>query len=179
MKGTIFVALEELIQDKFGIDKWNLILKESNLDSKGVFTSGEIYPDKELVSILKKMQAILNKKSDHLLMVFGFYLSQYFYRKYPELYINQSFESFLISVNSVIHTEIKKLNIQTNPPTIILEKETHKIFYKSNRNLCPLAFGLIKGSASIFNTNIILKHDSQCQVKGCDHCEFSFEYRGF
>lgn len=177
MKGTIFVALEELIQDQFGLDKWNSILKESNIKSQGIFTSGAIYPDEELVSLLTIMQLKLNKKSEHLLMIFGFFLSKYFHKKYPHYYQNQTFESFLVSIHEVIHSEVKKLNIETNPPIITFNAEHNQIKYQSKRKLCPLAFGLIKGSASLLNKNIILKHENECMKKGFDCCIFSFTER--
>jgi hypothetical protein len=173
MKGVVFVALEDLVQERFGLSKWNKIIRDSKIKSEGIYTRGEFYDDKELFSLLEFMSIELKKKKENLQMIFGVFLIKYFYKQYPLLFVNHTFDTFLLSINNIVHSEIKKLNAEASPPEIQYDPETKEIIYKSNRKLCFLAYGLIKGSAEIFNYSITLQHDdNECMLKGCNHCKF-------
>lgn len=53
MKGVVFVALSEMIQNNYGHRTWNDIVDQSNLESKGEYTTTETYNDEEALALLK------------------------------------------------------------------------------------------------------------------------------
>lgn len=47
MKGAVFVALSEMMQENYGHRFWNEVIEKSKLESQGVYTSAETYKDEE------------------------------------------------------------------------------------------------------------------------------------
>lgn len=173
MKGVVFVALGEMIQDKFGHRIWNEIIVESNLESEGIYTTAESYKDEEAIKLLNTISYKLKKKKSDVLKLFGIFLIKYFQNKMPHFFLNKNFDSFLDSIGSVVHLEIKKLSPENTPPqinTLRIDNKTTHVFYKSNRKLCALAIGLIKGASHIFNENIEVGH-LKCMHEGHEECE--------
>lgn len=174
MKGVVFVALGEMIQDKFGHRLWNEIIDDSRVESGGVYTTAENYKDEEALALLETISAKLKKEKADILKLFGIFLIKYFEKKTPHFFENKSFDSFLDSIDTVVHIEIKKLSPENIPPQIIAEKINNKstrVFYKSKRKLCSLAIGLIKGASHIYGENIEVDH-VHCMHNGFDRCEF-------
>ena len=52
MKGIIFSALNQVVEEKFGLEMWESLLEEIQPDSDGIYLSGEGYPDEELFAFV-------------------------------------------------------------------------------------------------------------------------------
>lgn len=173
MKGVVFVALSEMIQNNYGYRTWNEIIDQSNLESEGVYTTTESYNDEEAVKLLQVISQKLNKRSSDVLKLFGLYLIKFFNRRYPQFFESKNLTDFLLSIESIIHVEIKKISPGCAPPNIkakVIDDETLVVYYSSSRKLCSLAIGLIKGSSKIFGEKIDIEHGI-CMHDGNDHCE--------
>ena len=84
------------------------------------------------------------------------------------------FISFLKSIEDVIHKEVMKLYPNPNLPSLKWEQPDDNsitLFYRSPRQLCSLAEGLIKGAAEQYEVEYTMKHDV-CTHNGDDHCRF-------
>ena len=171
MKGVIFTFLADMVEDKFGLEAWDSILQETNLH--GIYVSAESYDDEQLFRLVEAASAKTGIHANDLIRLFGQYSFGEFQKMHPD-FCNPSFSliQFLLSVDNVIHVEVKKLHPDAILPSFkyneINDKEL-SMFYNSPRKLCMLAEGLIEGAAEFYNTEYKLKHDT-CMHDGADHC---------
>jgi predicted hydrocarbon binding protein len=163
-----------MIQEKYGHHTWNEILASSKVESHGVYTAAETYKDEEATKLLEVICIRLKAKSDDVLNIFGIYLIKYFHKKYPHFFNGKDFPNFLCSVDSIVHAEIRKLSPDSTPPRIqtqILSPTSLSVVYISNRKLCALAKGLLKGASQIYGINVEIDH-TKCVNDGHQNCEF-------
>ncbi|WP_415887261.1 heme NO-binding domain-containing protein [Neptuniibacter sp. QD37_6] len=177
MKGVVFNILEEMVIDQCGLEQWNNILDKLSLD--GVYTSGQTYPDDELFALVAEISEQTGIEFGTLVGAFGEFLFDSLARRYP-VFIEQQPDlcSFLESVDSVIHLEVKKLFENPSLPRFEYEKLENGALlmrYSSPRKLCILAEGLIRGAATKYETPISITHDVCCH-KGDPHCDIIVEF---
>nr|BDT27436.1 heme NO-binding domain-containing protein [Bacteriovorax sp. HI3] len=179
MKGVVFIALSSMIQQLYGHRVWNEFLDESGVESQGIYTSTEIYDDKESQLLLDTISRKLGKEQGEILHAFGTYLIKYFYRLYPQLFDHVNFLSFMRSIDSNVHPEIEKISPRLIPPVVQVVSSNENGFsikYSSKRKLCHLAHGLIAGAAKIYKEDVVIRHIS-CMREGRDCCMFEVLYR--
>lgn len=173
MKGAVFIALNEMIEERFDIETWESILAEVKPICEGIYTSTEDYPDAEMMRFVLCVSNKLKLPTSTVTRMFGQYLFLELNGTYP-MFSKQSanlFE-FLESIESVIHKEVKKLFDNPNLPTLgtDINKNVLMMTYTSSRKLCFLAEGLIFGAAEYYNEKIHITHEI-CMHDGHDHCE--------
>ncbi len=181
MKGAVFIALNEMVEERFGIDTWEEILEEVKPESEGIYTSTENYPDQEVVDYVLVISKKLDIEPSEVTRVFGKFLFGELNKKHdiftklsPDLF------QFLNSIEGIIHKEVRKLYENPSLPTMectILNKNDLRLKYTSPRKLCFLAEGLIFGAAEYYNEEITLEHN-QCMHDGHDSCEIRVIRRG-
>jgi hypothetical protein len=173
VKGVIFNVLEELVIEKAGMECWNNILQ--NVESDGIYTSGDSYPDEELFGIVTEICKALNLDMPTVVGIFGEYLFDQLDARHPTFVQNSTdLKSFLISVDTVIHGEVLKLYQNPNLPQFKYIDNGDKnltMHYTSPRKLCILAEGLIRGAAKRFGNEIHIEHPV-CMHNGSEHCVF-------
>lgn len=173
MKGVVFIAFNQMVEDQVGIDTWERLLKEVMPKSEGIYTSVEDYPDSELFTMVGALSKIVDVPVPTLVEQFGAYMFGVLNSKYPIFSAQQpDFFSFIKSIDSVIHKEVRKLYDSPSLPTLDCEQideHTLTIKYTSPRKLCFLAEGLIRGSAKHYGVDYSLKHDT-CMHNNSDHC---------
>jgi len=171
MKGIIFNYLGEMVEEKFGLEAWDALLTETGLD--GRFVASETYPDEDLVALVTAANKATGIDKVELIRAFGRYLLPHFRKTNPQFFEDHtSLKSFLLTVDRVIHVEVRKLHPGAILPSFKYEDESHSeltMHYSSPRKLCFLAEGLIDASAEHFNTKYELDH-SQCMHDGAEHC---------
>ena len=113
-----------------------------------------------------------------LVFSFGEYMIPNFYKRFPNFFHDvPNFIKFLVSVDQIIHVEVRKLFPDAGLPTFDYSDENEKsltMIYKSPRKLCQLAEGLISGSAKHFNQHYKMTHNP-CMNNGSDHCVLKVE----
>ncbi len=174
MKGVIFIALNDMVEQHHGIAVWETILARVNPESGGVYTATDDYPDEEIVAFVKVICETLKLPSSAVTQRFGHYLFGELNRKYPMFSESSpNLFAFLESIEGVIHKEVKKLYDSPNLPTINCQLEApHQLVmrYASPRKQCYLAEGLILGAAAHYRENVTLTH-ARCMHQGADACE--------
>lgn len=175
MKGEVFLAFNQMVEDQLGIDCWEDLLVKVNPESQGIYTSLEAYKDEELFDLVTALSEFTAQPKEVLIEQFGEYLFKSLNIKYPIFTEQQpDFFSFIKSVDGVIHREVKKLYQTKNLPSLScdqIDKTTLHVDYRSPRKLCVLAEGLIRGSAQHYNTPYVLKH-VECMHKNSERCLF-------
>ena len=176
MKGIVFNLLNEMIEEQLGLEAWDELLNQTGLD--GIYVATQTYPDDELLALVAAAEAHTQTPAADLVRAFGEYMVPAFAKNYPVFFENQScLKSFLLTVDQVIHVEVRKLYPEAGLPEFQYEDrddDSLTMIYRSPRKLCALAEGLIAGSAKHFQQNYELKHDV-CMHNGSDHCSLELK----
>ena len=108
MKGVVFNLLEQLVFRDFGEDTWDTLLEASGLD--GAYTSLGRYPDEDLVKLVSAAADALEMPADDVVLWLGRNAMPLFAELYPQLFEpHESAESFVLTLNEIIHPEVRKL----------------------------------------------------------------------
>ncbi len=175
MKGVIFTAFNDMVEQKIGLSMWEELLAAVNPESGGVYTSLEDFPDQEFLDMVLGLSEKTGQPMEALVAAFGQYLFHVLAFKHSVFTENKpNLMDFLKSIESVIHKEVMKLYENPNLPTIEWEQTDESVltlYYQSPRKLCHLASGLIRGAAEHYQTTIELS-ELQCMHDGAQKCTF-------
>jgi hypothetical protein len=185
MKGIVFNLLEEVVTAHIGDEAWDTILENSGVD--GAYTSLGNYPEKEFASLLGALSRQSGKSDREALKWFGQLAMPHLADRYPEFFkAHKDMRSFLMSLNDVIHAEVRKLYPGAEVPVFEYETpagatayDTLIMHYRSKRKLCQLAEGFIAGASEQFG-EVVTVTQSSCMLDGAPECVFvcSFQKRG-
>lgn len=178
MKGVIFNVLEDLVISKCGVPAWNEVLSE-NPEATGIYTASESYPDEELFGLVGSVAQKLEMSVADVVQTFGTYLFHQLAERYP-MFVEQpeNLREFLLSIESVIHIEVRKLYDSPNLPSFTYDESSQDqlvMHYQSPRKLCILAEGLVRGAAEYYKTPITIDHPV-CMHQGADHCDLVIRF---
>lgn len=178
MKGVVFNLLENMVEAQLGAEAWDALLDAA--DSDGIFVATETYPDEELLSLVAAASEATGIPAQDLVRSFGEFMLPEFAKRYPVFFEpHNNVRDFLLSVDQVIHVEVRKLYPEAGLPTFEYEEDnpdTLTMLYRSPRKLCALSEGLITGAAKYFKQPVTITHDI-CMHKGSDHCELKLDFR--
>ncbi len=171
MKGIIFNYLGEMVEEEFGLEAWDALLQKTGLS--GEFVSSETYPDEDLMALVAAAHEATGIETRELVRSFGRFMLPNFRQQNPQFFEGHTtLKSFLLSVDRVIHVEVRKLHPGAVLPEFDYADEDDSeltMYYTSPRKLCFLAEGLIDASAEHFNTRYEIEH-SECMHDGADKC---------
>ncbi|MGH2722353.1 MAG: heme NO-binding domain-containing protein [Actinomycetota bacterium] len=176
MKGIIFNLLEEVVSEEFGESAWDELLDRVEVD--GAYTSLASYPDVELMGLLEALPTLSGLRGDELLRWFGRASMPVLAQRYPGFFDGHtSTRSFLLTLNNIIHPEVRKLYPGADVPVFDFEpvgdsttgEDTMVVGYRSARRLCALAEGFIQGAAEIFGEDLVMEQPL-CMKRGDERC---------
>ncbi len=161
MKGIIFREFLEMVEEQFGYKTVDTIIENSNLASKGIYTSVGTYPHQEMFSLVKELSALTNISVPELLIAYGEHVFTVFVNSYGEMIngYSNAFD-FLSRVEDTIHVEVLKLYPEAELPRVLVHKREQnemQLIYQSQRMLGDFAEGLLKGCMQHFNENTIIE----------------------
>jgi hypothetical protein len=179
VKGIIFNLLQEVVEEEHGADTWDALLQQAELD--GAFTSLGNYPDEWLARLVAAASASLGSPGTEVVRWFGRRAIPRLAERYPQLFAaHVSARSFLLSLNEIIHPEVRKIYPGADAPDFDFAGSTERVVvmsYRSRRRLCALAEGLIEGSAEHFREIVTIEH-APCLLRGEDRCCFRIRFGG-
>ena len=170
MKGIVFNLLEQLVARDFGEDTWDALLDASELD--GAYTSLGSYPDEDLAKLVSAASAALAMPVDDVVVWFGRNALPLFAGRYPQLFEpHDSTRSFVLTLNDIIHPEVRKLYPGADVPEFDFDSrdEVLKMGYRSPRKLCSFAEGLLLGAADHYRERLTIEQPF-CMKRGDDQC---------
>ncbi len=169
MKGIMFNLLQEVVVNERGEAAWDDILSAARAD--GAYTSLGSYPDAELLRLL--VVASPERETSAAVRWFGRVAMPLLARRYPMFFRDHvSTQPFLMTLNRVIHTEVRKIYPGADAPDFefVVESENQLVLgYQSKRRLCVLAEGLIEGAADYYAERVSIRQ-TQCMLEGHDRC---------
>lgn len=180
MKGIIFRLLEKMVTTKLGPRAWDTLVERTPLQTPGGgYVGSETYPDADLLALVQTASDLTGHDAPDLVRAFGRFM-------FPDLVaIDPSFvrpgmtaKDFLMSVDRVVHVEVRKLQPGANLPRFVYEDPGPgrlAMLYYSDRQLCALAAGLIDGVAAYFGERID-HHQTECTLLGHSRCRFELTF---
>jgi hypothetical protein len=173
MKGIVFTEFLDLVEDKFGLEMLDTILNESDLESKGIYTSIGTYNFSEMLQLLQSLSAHTNISIDDLLLVYAEHFFSVIEESYPGLLATYKDPiEMLSSIENHIHVEVRKIYPDAELPTFVVEEKTENslvMIYKSSRAMHHFGLGLMNKTFEHFNStaSIILEKikDDGTEVK--------------
>ncbi len=179
MKGIIFNLLEDFITENFGEEKYEQIIAKCNLTTTEPHVGPGTYEDKDLMEIVARATEELKISIPDALKAFGKFAFSKLAEKHPNFVKPyQHPKPFLMTVESVIHIEVKKLYEHAYTPTFIYtdtSPDTLTITYSSKRKLYDLMEGLIDGVGEFFKSPIQQTHKIY-QKNGAELCDFELTF---
>lgn len=176
MKGIVFNLLEEVVTHHHGADIWEQILDQS--DVSGIYTSLGSYPDEEMSQLVNAAANHLAIQPNDVILWFGRHAMPLLAQRYPHFFTATSTRSFLVSLNSIIHPEVRKVYSGVLVPIFDFHDADDGgllMGYRSERKLCALAQGFSEGAADYYGEVLDFKHLT-CMHHGDDKCLFHISF---
>jgi hypothetical protein len=171
MKGIIFNLAEDVISERFGEDAWDDLLDAAHLD--GAYTALGNYPDDEMVRLVAAGASRLAVGEFDVLRLLGEGAFPRLAASYPVFVApHRSTRAFLLTLNDVIHSEVRKLYPDADVPDFGFSEPNADelvLSYESPRRLCALAEGFILGAAHHFRERVDIDQP-ECMLTGADRC---------
>ena len=178
MKGIIYNLLEQVVSNQYGEDAWDSLLEQAGVE--GAYTSLGAYSDDEFYRLIGAASVTLKMTSDEVLQWFARRSLPLIAGKFPAFFQpHQSTRSFLLTLNDVIHPEVRKLFPGADVPIFNFEtsdREFLTMYYSSHRKLCTFAIGLIEGSAEQYGEDVSVDHPT-CMKRGDAACTLQLTFR--
>ncbi|WP_144096599.1 heme NO-binding domain-containing protein [Croceicoccus sediminis] len=177
MKGIVFNLLEEVVTSDHGDDAWITLIEGTGVS--GIYTSVGSYPDEELYTLVQASAEALDLSVDEMLRVFGRKAMPLLAQRYPVFFEDQtSSRSLILSLNDIIHPEVRKLYSGAGCPHFHFQQGSDGrlvVGYQSPRKLCQLAHGFVDGTADHFGEAVRIEHE-MCMNHGDPVCRMGIEW---
>jgi hypothetical protein len=171
MKGIIFNLLEDVVIKDHGGDTWDELLSATSLD--GAYTSLGSYPDEHIQALVGAAARMLGLSPFEVLRWFGQKAIPLLVERYPSFFTaQQSARPFVLSVNGIIHPEVRKVYAGADVPTFEFHDAPDGALmmgYRSPRKLCALAQGFTEGAATHYGESVTFEH-RECMHNGDIKC---------
>lgn len=175
MYGLVNKAIQDLVCEKFGEDKWNEIKKLSGFEDD-FFIGLQTYPDALTYALVKNASKILGAESSVVMETFGEYWILYTanegYGDMMEL-AGDTLPDFLNNLD-MLHNRLNNLMPNLMPPQFSTRNETAnsiELEYRSHRaGFSPMVIGLLRGLCKRFNKeNYSINHiEQKSETNSCD-----------
>ncbi len=176
MKGIVFNLLESAVTKEHGGDMWDALLVEARSD--GVFTSLGNYSDETLHALVRAASDARGEPPDDVIRWFGRAAMPQLAARYASFFVGHTETiPFLLTLNDIIHPEVRKLYPGAGVPDFDFRRPADDIVemdYRSSRRLCAFAEGLVRGAADHFNETVAVDHlacmkegDACCTLRCC------------
>ena len=140
---------------------------------EGGYQFDRSYPDEEVHLIVRGVVEATGKPPEVILESFAEAMVPVLLGVYGFL-INPrwSFLDFLVNTEGVIHKGVRLTAPSAKPPAIEAQRlgpESVAIIYRSRRQLCPVAKGIIRGAAAHYGVAVTVTED-HCMHRGDPEC---------
>ncbi len=179
MKGIIFNLLEDVVTAAHGPFVWDDLLDVAA--ASGAYTSLGSYPDDELIGLLATLSRQQGWEMEQTLRWFGRSAMPELARRFPAFFSSAaSARDFVLSVNNIIHPEVRKLYAGAGCPHFHFSSDASGellVEYASARKLCWLGHGFIEGASDHFGQSVRVEH-RRCMHHGADSCVLALDWAG-
>lgn len=178
MHGLVFTEFERFVTRMQGAEQWQLILDQAELKHQ-VFVAVGTYPDADLLRLVQAAATVTKKPAAKLLEGFGEFITPTLFSMYRTVILPGWRSLDLIeNTEQVIHTVVRSRG--GSPPVLSTKRvdATHLVVsYGSQRKLCALARGIIRGIAKHYGEQILIA-EPQCMLAGAKSCRLDLALAG-
>jgi Haem-NO-binding len=178
VKGIVFNLLEQVVTREYGENTWDDLLRSAELT--GAYTSLGSYPDEHLGRLVGAASEALDVPAQDLIRWFGREALPSLAQRFPAFFTpHRDTRSFLLTLNDIIHPEVRKLYPGADVPDFdftLLPNGDLRMGYGSNRRLCAFAEGLIEGAASHFS-EVVAISQLRCMLRGDATCDLLIAFQ--
>lgn len=158
MKGSIFKLFESYVVDVHGAAAFEDLLDATDLETAGPFVGPGTYPPGDLVALLTTASMHTGRSVDDLLRGFGRYAFAFLAATIPGLMEGlDDPRALLVDLERVIHTEVRKLHPDANPPRFVVTETGPGelvLRYECGLGLFALVEGLLDGLGDWYGTAV-------------------------
>jgi len=157
MKGVVFIALKEIVKDRYGDKVWDNVLKEANLSREPIIFPISDVEDTLILNIIGAILKVLNMNLHEFAEIFGgYWIKEYANKVYNAFFRDAKSAKDLILKVDDIHKYITKNMKNASPPRFRYEDRGNKIIieYISKRGLIELAIGIAKAVGDYYDERI-------------------------
>lgn len=158
MKGLIFNIVEEIVTELYDADTWDDLLAAAAVD--GAYTALGNYDDQQLLAIVDAASTATGIEADDLWRTVGRHALPKLAARLPGIEERTgSSLAFLLSVNDIIHPEVRTLYPEAVPPVFEFTEGDDGLVvrYRSARRLDALAEGLMIGCGDLFGETVAVE----------------------
>ncbi|ANQ52330.1 heme NO-binding domain-containing protein [Flammeovirga yaeyamensis] len=177
MYGIVNKAIQGLVTENFGEEKWEAILKKSGVDIE-LFAGNEIYDDKITFDLAIAASEVLELPLSDVLVAFGKYWVLTTAKKHYGSLMDtggNNLKDFFVNLPN-FHSRVMLLYPNIQPPEFdieVLEEKKLKVKYFSVREgLTDFVHGLLLGLGEAFDTEVEVEFLTG-RVDGLRHDEFT------
>lgn len=173
----MFNLLEYVVVANHGEAAWDDVLETAN--ASGAYTSLGSYPDAELTQLLTAVMALRGETGGGYRW-FGRASIPLLAQRYPVFFTpHMTTTEFLLTLNDIIHTEVRKIYPGADVPVFDFELVPRGLVlgYHSQRRMCQLASGLIEGAADHFHERVLIEQP-ECMLRGDEKCLLVCTFEG-
>lgn len=158
MKGAIFKVLEDFVETAYGPDAFDELLDETELETTEPFVGPGTYPATDLLALVGTAVEKHGIELDDLLRAFGRHAFPALAGSVPTLM--EGFDdphSFLLGLESVIHTEVRKLDPEANPARFTVTESGEDeltLHYESPFGLFAFVEGMFDGVSTWYGVPV-------------------------
>jgi Haem-NO-binding len=160
MKGMIFTEFLELVERTHSAELAETLLANADLPSGGIYTAVGNYDHREMVTLVVALSRQTRQPVDEVLHWFGENLFVTLSTGYPGFFADKDNAfSVLVGIESVIHTEVRKLYPDAELPSFdVIQHGRDELVldYRSPRCMDDLAHGMIDACIAHFDEPVTL-----------------------
>jgi hypothetical protein len=175
MHGIILTELQKFVTQNHGAETWNGILGRAGLRNT-IYLPSATYPDSDVIGIVNAASQVSGVPPADLLESFGAALVPGLVQVYGRLVKPRWRALDLIEhTEETMHSVVRRQNPGAEPPRlrcVRVSPEEVVVTYASQRKLCAVAKGIIRGIAAHFQERILIR-ESECMLKGAPACIIS------
>ena len=172
VQGVFLDGLERYAIRKIGLSELERIQAKIGRGHTG-YSFDTAYADDEVGLIVQGIAEATGRQPDEILQEFAEDLVPTLLDIYGFVIDSSwTFVDFLLRTESVIHKAVRLNAPSAKPPAIQARRigsDTVAIAYRSERRLCAVAKGIIRGCATHYRTPVVIGEES-CMLKGDPDC---------
>ena len=161
MKGIVFTEFLDLVEENFGYNAVDAIIVQSNLPSKGVYTSAGTYSHIEMQLLVKRLSERTLIPVSNLYRIYGQHFFNVLARQYGHFLkaVPDAFSLFE-SVESYIYVEIRKLYPDAELPCFKIKRldmNTLQVIYISENGMSDFTIGLAESCLKFYTEKGVIE----------------------
>lgn len=175
MHGLIHLQLQRFVESRHGAEGWRELNRRAGLESQ-VITALQSYPDEHVTRLVTEAVGLTGMPAAELLEAFGRFLAPVYLSVYGSL-VKPDWRTLELLENTerTMHRVVRVRQPGAAPPELSVERTSPKevlVTYGSQRRLCAVARGIIRGVAEHYAEQVQLS-ERTCMLRGGDACRIS------